>query len=102
MNIKFQYVNNYYTAICLLFCFILYTSQANAQDEIILNGNINRISNIRIIKITPDSLYYKTKDTTITIPQSAILVYKINTRPAKDDKLLRKIYRKTISEKSCS
>jgi hypothetical protein len=100
MNIKFQYVNNYYTAICLLFCFILYTSQANAQDEIILNGNINRISNIRIIKITPDSLYYKTKDTTITIPQSAILVYKINTRPAKDDKLLRKIYRKTIkSEK---
>lgn len=96
MKIKLQFLRNYYTAVCLVFCFILFSSRVSAQDEIILNGNKPRINNIKITKITPDSLYYFTNNSTKAIALSAILVYKINTPPAKDDKLLRKVYKKTI------
>ncbi len=96
MKLALQFIRNYYTAVCILFCFTLFNKRVSAQDEIILNGNKPRINNIKITKVTPDSLYYFTNDSNKVLAQSAILVYKINTLPAKDDKLLRKVYRKTI------
>jgi hypothetical protein len=82
-----------FKVVILVFLFNL--NKALAQDEITLNLNNSKLTDLKIISIKSDSLIYEKERIQFALPLSDISIIKLVNKPPKKEFLLSKIYRKT-------